>query len=304
MRRTRLLTLSGALLCTFALATAPTAASVLPSAPEADDDALRIMVTNDDGYQAPGITILADRLTEAGHDVTIVAPLTNQSGTGTKMSTSDTIAVEHPEPDVWAVDGTPGDAVAFGLSAVYGEDQPDLVISGANFGINVAGIANHSGTVGGAIAALERGVPAFAVSTGDLAVPVHEPTVNAMGRTSDFVVELIDHLQDRSRSDALLPDGVGLNINHPIVGEDGTGLAEGAAVTFQDEQSILKPTYTDSGDGTWQVGVTVELRDPPRRSDTAAILADQVSMTPISADWNTGRSDFAQARFLLRGVQP
>ncbi|MFJ7266928.1 5'/3'-nucleotidase SurE [Streptomyces sp. NPDC099050] len=172
MRRTRVLPLAVLLLCTPLLAgTAPAAASPqgAPSGP------LRILLTNDDGYNAPGIRTAFQLLTAAGHHVTIVAPLTNQSGTGTKVLSAPTVTVKHPEPKVWAVDGTPGDSVAFGLSEVFEGRAPDLVVSGTNFGPNVAGLANHSGTVGGAVAALEYGVPAIALSTGGFAAPTRSP---------------------------------------------------------------------------------------------------------------------------------
>ncbi|MEJ8645897.1 5'/3'-nucleotidase SurE [Streptomyces sp. MS1.HAVA.3] len=129
MRRKRVLPLAALMLCTPALAgTAPAVASpqTAPSAAPATAPAgpLRILLTNDDGYNAPGIRKAFERLTAAGHDVTIVAPLTNQSGTGTKMMNAPTITVKHPEPKVWAVDGTPGDSVAFGLSEVFADRAP------------------------------------------------------------------------------------------------------------------------------------------------------------------------------------
>ncbi|MFD5793825.1 5'/3'-nucleotidase SurE [Streptomyces diastatochromogenes] len=301
MRRTRVLPLAALLLCTPALVgTEP--ASAAPTA--AQDGPLRILLTNDDGYNAPGIRMLYQRLTDAGHDVTIVAPLTNQSGAGTKMMSGTTITVKHPEPRVWAVDGTPGDSVSFGLSEVFADHAPDLVISGTNFGPNVAALATHSGTVGGAVAALEQGVPAIAVSTGGLTAPVPEPIFNAMRPTDDFVVKLIERLRSRSRSGRLLPGGVGLNLNHPVVGPDGRGTASGVSVTTQDPQPVLKADYSDSGDGTWKVNVNVVPAPAENGGDVEAISADKVSITPISPDWNAGTVDFAKAAALLAGLRP
>ncbi len=134
MRRTRVLPLAALLLSTPALVGA-VPASAAPGTPAGP---LRILLTNDDGFDAVGIRTLFQRLTAAGYDVTIVAPLTNQSGTGTKMMSSTTLTVKHPEPRVWAVDGTPGDAVSFGLSEVFADRAPDLVVSGTNFGPNLA----------------------------------------------------------------------------------------------------------------------------------------------------------------------
>lgn len=302
MRRTRVLPVAALLLCTPALAgTVP--ASAAPEA-AAQDGPLRILLTNDDGYNAPGIRMLHQRLTDAGYDVTIVAPLTNQSGTGTKMMSGSTLTVKHPEPKVWAVDGTPGDAVSFGLSEVFAGHAPDLVISGTNFGPNVAALATHSGTVGGAVAALEQGVPAIAVSTGGLTVPVPDPIFNAMRPTDDFVVKLIERLRSRARNGRLLPEGVGLNVNHPVVGADGKGTAAGVSLTTQDPQPVLKADYTDSGDGTWKVNVNVVPAPAEQGGDVEAISADKVSVTPISPDWNTGPADFAKTAALLAGLRP
>lgn len=306
MRSKRFLPFAALLLCTPALAgTAPATAAPQSVAPHGSEPRpLRILLTNDDGYNAPGIRTAFQLLTAAGHDVTIVAPLTNQSGTGTKMLSGTTVTVRHPEPKVWAVDGTPGDSVAFGLSEVFDGAAPDLVVSGTNFGPNVAGLATHSGTVGGAIAALESGVPAIAVSTGGWAAPDPVATVNAMRPTVEFVVKLIDQLQSRARSGPLLPAGIGLNINHPVVGADGKGPAEGAAVTYQDPQSALVPDFTDSGDGTWKVTVKFEPRPAAKGGDVEAVTASKVAISPMSADWNTGPADFAKVSALLTGLRP
>ncbi len=306
MTRKRVLPLAALLLCTPALAgTAPAAAAPRTAVPANERTApLRILLTNDDGYDAPGIRKAFERLTAAGHDVTIVAPLTNQSGTGTKMSNAPTVVVKHPEPKVWAVDGTPGDSVAFGLSEVFAAKAPDLVVSGTNFGPNVAGLASHSGTVGGAVAALESGVPAIALSTGGLTVPDPVTTVNAMGPTLDFTVKLIDRLRARARSGRLLPAGVGLNVNHPVVGADGKGTAAGVATTFQDPQNFLQPDYTDSGDGTWKVTVKVALRPAAKGGDLEAVAAGRIAVSPMNADWNTGPADHAVTSALIAGLRP
>ncbi|MBT2489907.1 5'/3'-nucleotidase SurE [Streptomyces sp. ISL-96] len=301
MRRKQVLPLAALLLCTPALAGTAPATAAPQSAPTGP---LRILLTNDDGYNAPGIRAAFQRLSAAGHDVTIVAPLTNQSGTGTKILSGPTITVKHPEPKVWAVDGTPGDSVVFGLSEVFEDRAPDLVVSGTNFGPNLAGLANHSGTVGGAVAALESGVPAIALSTGGFGVPDAVATVNAMRPTVDFTVKLIDQLQSRAKSGRLLPKGVGLNINHPVVGADGTGTAAGVATTFQDPQAPLKPDFIDSGDGTWKVDVKFAPQPAAKGGDVEAVSADKIAVSPMSANWNTGPADFAMTSTLLSGLRP
>ncbi|MCX5384385.1 5'/3'-nucleotidase SurE [Streptomyces sp. NBC_00083] len=301
MRRKRALPLAALLLCTPAVAAAvPAAASPRP----AHHAPLRILLTDDDGYDAPGIQAAFARLTSAGYDVTIVAPLTNQSGAGTKMLSGTSLTVKHPAAKVWAVDGTPGDSVAFGLAEVFRGRAPDLVVSGTNFGPNVAGLATHSGTVGGAIAGLESGVPAIAVSTGGLAAPDPVATVNAMKPTVDFLAKLIHRLQDRAESGPLLPRGVGLNINYPVIGADGKGIAKGAALTFQDPQVPLVPEFTDAGDGTWKIGAKFAPQPPAKGGDVEAVNSGKVAISPMSADWNAGPSGVARAGALLAGLRP
>ncbi|MGI5448160.1 5'/3'-nucleotidase SurE [Streptomyces sp. CA-243310] len=308
MRRHHVMPLAALLLCAPTLAgTAPAAAAsqARPAPAPTPAAPLRILLTNDDGFDAPGIRKAFERLTAAGHDVTIVAPLTNQSGTGTKMASAPSIAVRHPAANVWAVDGTPGDSVAFGLSEVFAGRAPDLVVSGTNFGPNVAGLATHSGTVGGAVAALESGVPAIALSTGGVTTPDPVTTVNAMGPTVDFAVKLIDRLRVRApRSGPLLPAGVGLNVNHPVVGADGKGTAVGVASTFQDPQTLLRPDFTDAGDGTWKMSVKVDLRPAARGGDVEAVGAGRIAVSPMGADWNTGPVDFARTAALIAGLRP
>ena len=129
---------------------------------------LRVLVTNDDGVQAPGIAVLVDALRALPDtQVTVVAPSQNRSGTGGKVSdgsvrTSGTTTLGgYPAT---AVDGFPADAVAVAL----GENgpQPDVVVSGVNDGANLGPVTAISGTVGAARAAAEAGIPALAVSQG------------------------------------------------------------------------------------------------------------------------------------------
>lgn len=300
MHRGHALPLAALLLCGTALSTTASAAPRETPPPRP----LHILLTNDDGYDAPGIRMLYDRLTAAGHDVTIVAPLTNQSGAGTRISSAATIGVKHPQPHVRAVDGSPSDAVAFGLSAVFGAQASGLVVSGTNFGPNIGALATHSGTVGAAMTAVEEGVPAIAVSTGGLEPPEPTRILNAMRPTDDFAVRLIDRLRGRAHGGRLLPEGMGLNVDHPLVGTDGTGTAHGTDITTQDPHPVLKSAYTDNGDGTWKV--TVSVADAPARpgSDIDTVEAGRISVSPITPGWNAGPADHARMTGLVSDLRP
>ncbi|MDL4816968.1 5'/3'-nucleotidase SurE [Actinomadura opuntiae] len=265
---------------------------------------LRILLTDDDGYTAPGIRAVFDKLTAAGHDVTIVAPAQNQSGTGTAQSTAPTLKAEHVSSKVWAVTGTPGDAVSFGLYSVFKDKAPDLVVSGTNYGQNPAAIADHSGTVGAAITALDNGVPAMAVSTETTFTGPVTPTLNAQRHTADFLVRLLAKLQGRAQGGRLLPEHTGLNINYPIVGADGERPATRWALTRLDRQPLLVPSYTDTGNGTYAVKLSYTPRRPGPASDVAALAADKISITPIDGDWTAATAAYTRTAALLKGLTP
>lgn len=170
----------------------------------------RILLTNDDGYQAPGITALFEALTAANHDVTLIAPATQQSGASASITSSGVTLEKHAE-NIYSVSGRPADAVLVGLAEVFKDSPPDLVISGANFGQNSGQDAMISGTVGAATIAHLRGVPAIAISVEINFKELEQrfpSTMKAMPGAASFIVELL-------KSDAKLPDGAILNINYP-----------------------------------------------------------------------------------------
>jgi 5'-nucleotidase len=149
---------------------------------------LQVLVTNDDGYDAPGISVVTQALGAlANVRVTVVAPATNQSGTGGK-STAGAVATlpgskqtqaGHPAT---AVVGYPVDAVNYALGPMH--LHPDLVVSGINQGQNLGAVTTISGTVGAAKRAATRGIPAIAVSQGLAASPQYDV---AAGLTIDWV---------------------------------------------------------------------------------------------------------------------
>jgi 5'-nucleotidase len=142
----------------------------------AEAEALEILVTNDDGYAADGIGAVVDALLELEDvEVTVVAPFKNQSGQGENTTTGELEVTEETMPNgqaATAVHGRPADAVIHALETMGLE--PDLVVSGTNEGQNYGPFSTLSGTVGAAKAAVRRGVPALAVSTGFGEPPDHE----------------------------------------------------------------------------------------------------------------------------------
>lgn len=194
--------------------------------------ALNILLSNDDGYQHPNIRALYTALKAAGHTVKVAAPQSDQSARGGAFFFGREVSVGHDSdpayPDSYfisthekglcqsaecagkvvqiQISGTPVMAVLLGLNKIL--PHPDLVIVGPNPGNNLGAINMASGTFNAASVALQAGVPALAVST-DLKEA--DPQ-----RAAQLIVKLVHALdQHRQPDGALLPKGLGLNINLP-----------------------------------------------------------------------------------------
>ena len=140
--------------------------------------ALDILVSNDDGYDAPGIDAVVEALRALPDtNVTVVAPAENQSGTGGNTTDGELTVTDEQTLSgypVVAVQGFPADAVNYGLDEVL-DETPDLVVTGINAGQNIGPLTDVSGTVGAAEAAAARGIPALASSQGLDADPPDYP---------------------------------------------------------------------------------------------------------------------------------
>ncbi|MCP4902383.1 MAG: 5'/3'-nucleotidase SurE [bacterium] len=123
----------------------------------------RILVTNDDGYAAEGIQILADALDDLG-EVWVVAPNREQSAVSHALTLDRPLRMERLGERRYTVDGTPTDCVALALSNLMAELLPVLVVSGINFGVNMGADVHYSGTVSAAFEGVILGVPALSVS--------------------------------------------------------------------------------------------------------------------------------------------
>ena len=190
-------------------------------------DSLHILLTNDDGIEAPGIKALESALIDAGYRLSIVAPRNQQSATSMKVTTKK-LSYEQLAENRWAIDGSPADSVAVALSLLLRQDPPDLILSGANFGQNLGSNTNLSGTVGAALMGMQMGVPGIAVSVGmHMAEAKVEPvrfasTMNAFAPAAAFTVELVQALErsNASGAAAILPQHTILNVNYPALSSD------------------------------------------------------------------------------------
>jgi 5'-nucleotidase len=160
-------------------ATNPTTTAPRTSTSATGAPPLRVLVTNDDGVDAPGIDALVEALRKLPDTtVTVVAPAKNQSGTGSQTTTGPPPAVTDATTasgyPAKAVDGFPADTIVWAIDRNGVATRPDVVLSGVNFGQNIGLTVDISGTVGAARAAAQRGIPALAVSAGLAENPAYE----------------------------------------------------------------------------------------------------------------------------------
>lgn len=156
---------------------------------------MRILITNDDGYQAKGIKTLVGIMKQYG-EVVVVAPKTVQSGMSMAVTMGHKpIAVkkisETDGEQWWYLDGTPASCVKFGIDNVMADAKPDIVLSGINHGSNAATATLYSGTVGAAMEGALNGVLSIAVSLDDFSGDADFSIVENM--FPDIFKKLIDH---------------------------------------------------------------------------------------------------------------
>lgn len=172
---------------------------------------MNILITNDDGYSAKGIHVLAEIMCQFGN-VTVIAPKKHQSGMGMAVSLGlKQIAYKDlPEekPGKWAyLDATPASCVKYGLNVPFLEKFPDVVVSGINHGSNAASAACYSGTLGAAEEAALNGIPAIGVSL-DTINP--EADFSAVRK---FFPDIFRKLMENMTSDS----GIFYNVNFPNI---------------------------------------------------------------------------------------
>jgi 5'/3'-nucleotidase SurE len=227
-------------------------AAVTIAVPAAANAGLNILLSNDDGFGSYGITAVQGSLEAAGHTVYVSAPADNQSGKSGSINSDYGAAVDFTENVAgkeWSVEGTPVDSVSAGLFGLVPEGvEIDLVVSGANDGENVSLFTNASGTVGAAMFAVRRGVPAIAVSVGQDIASLGEisdcppgdlgciyywygiATANAHAG-ADTAAALVPLLIDAVLEGEGFLEGLGLNVNVPsddlafdlVIKSDGSG---------------------------------------------------------------------------------
>lgn len=249
-----------------------------------------VLLTDDDGWSAPGLQALKKALVDDGHKVVVVAPLGNESGTGASVTTTGTLSVSTPNSDrkVFAVDGTPADSVMLGLTGI-GLAKPSLVISGINPGYNVGDDLNYSGTVGAAVAATLYGIPSIAVSMGG---------TDDASMAAAFVVKFVDKLDSAAAS--TWPKGSVLNLNYPAPGAKSPSSVELTSVA---DKRSMRAIYTHTAGDSYALSYVPDTKTA-KGTDIAAVAANTVSVSAFPANRGATKPSYAKLRSFVATITP
>jgi len=232
---------------------------------------MRILVSNDDGYLAPGLEALAQAMARFG-TVTVIAPEQNCSGASNSLTLTRPLTVNRAANGFLFVNGTPTDCVHIALTGML-DERPDLVVSGINNGQNMGDDTVYSGTVAAAMEGYLFGLPALAFSHVDKG---HAHLDAAAAAAADLVGRLID-------SPALQRAWL-LNVNIPNLPRAQLG---GAVCTRLGKRHPSQPvvrTQNPRGETIYWVGGAGEARDAGPGTDFHATANGQVSVTPLQID--------------------
>lgn len=231
---------------------------------------MKILLSNDDGYLAPGLAALR-RALESIADVVVVAPERNHSGSSNSLTLDRPLRVQHLETNFYAVNGTPADCVHIALTGLL-DEAPDLVVSGINSGANLGDDTLYSGTVAAAMEGRFLGLPAIAVSLAGRKAKYFDTA-------GKIAAELVSKLQLRP-----LPNDILLNVNVPDVPiEDLKGVrATHLGVRLPPSPAIK--AYDPSGKEVYWIGPSGRAKNKSDGTDFAAVIGRYASITPIQFD--------------------
>lgn len=257
-------------------------------------DEFNILLTNDDGINAPGIRAVHDALSDIAN-VTTVAPATNQSAVGRSLSYGRTAEstdnnetgldfsngrfnchIPHTDVDIgYAVNGTPCDCVILGAHAF--DEKPDLVVSGCNPGANLGTyVLSRSGTASSAMEAAYLGIPAIAVSMNTLGYK-KEITADSFRETARFTTNFIQNFALNDWDDSI--DYFNINTPGPESTLDSIAVTQPTPVYEMDASIEQQKFYLRNT--LWEQMANDELPDPPG-TDRRAINEGKVSISPLS----------------------
>jgi len=231
---------------------------------------MRFLLSNDDGYLAPGLGVLARALQALGQ-LDVVAPERNRSGASNSLTLDRPLRARQADNGFYFVDGTPTDCVHLAITGLIA-DKPDIVVAGINHGANLGDDVLYSGTVAAAMEGRFLGVPAIAVSL-----------TSHTGKHFDTAAKLVVRLIERLAHEPLPADTI-LNVNVPDLPLDQIAGIEATRLGHRHQAEAMIRATDPHGQPVYWIGAPGLEADAGPGTDFDAIRRQCVSITPLHVD--------------------
>ena len=235
----------------------------------------RILISNDDGINAPGIAKLEAIARSLSDDVWIIAPENEQSGAGHSLTLTKPLRMRKLEDKRWSVSGTPTDCIMLALNKIMLDCPPTLILSGINRGGNLAEDVTYSGTVSVAMEGTLAKIPSIALS--QCIRPGERTKWETAERYAKGVIEDLVKIG--------WPEDVLINVNFPAIPADEV---EGVHVTCQGRREVFGSNVEERMDPRgfryYWFGLGREVGDLQAETDLKAVRTQHISVTPLHLD--------------------
>jgi 5'-nucleotidase len=231
---------------------------------------MRILISNDDGYFAPGLACLAEHLSKVS-EVVVVAPERDRSGASNSLTLDRPLKLRKAANGFYYVNGTPTDCVHLAVTGML-DQQPDMVVSGINAGANMGDDTIYSGTVAAATEGFLLGIPSIALS-------LVGKDFNHYETAAKVAVELVQKFSTQKHTHPWL-----LNVNVPDVPYE---TLQGTVATRLGRRHKAEPVIkalNPHGETVYWVGAAGKAQDAGEGTDFDAVLRQHVSITPLQID--------------------
>jgi 5'-nucleotidase len=230
---------------------------------------VRILLCNDDGYQARGLRTLAQHLAEIA-DIVVVAPDRNRSGASNSLTLETPLRVERVDDNVYYVNGTPADCVHIAITGLL-DQPPDVLVSGINHGENLGDDVLYSGTVAAAMEGRFHGIPSIAVSL--------------VGGGAHFATaaDLARRFVERNLTDPLPKDTI-LNVNVPDLPAAKIKGVRATRLGFRHKSEPVVKALDPKNRPIYWIGPAGAGHDAGPGTDFHAVAEGYVSVSPIKID--------------------
>jgi len=235
---------------------------------------MRILVTNDDGIHSPGLTITEEIARSLSDDVWVVAPENEQSGASHSLTLTSPLRMRAMSDRRFAVSGTPTDCVMMACLHILKDQPPDLILSGVNWGSNLADDVTYSGTIAGAMEGCALNIPSIALSQCYNEVDRHAIDWSpAEVHGADVVKSLVK---------TGWPSGTLINVNFPACSADQVKGVKAVPQGKYDLQSTEIEERTDARQRAYYwIGLRRRKATPPADSDVGAVYDNSIAVTPL-----------------------